>query len=200
MILFQSALSGLAGSFTMEKEKSLYFYALVPPEEIRSLVTGIKMDFKRRYDAEHALKSPAHITLIPPFFHNRSEEIELIDKLNEFSSDEGSFEQELEGFGTFPRGVIYIIVKESVPLVELHRRLEKFLLEKIPTSRIRKDTRKFHPHMTVAFKDLSRENFHRARKEYIDKHLCFSFNVESVSLLRHNGRYWEIIHEAPFNS
>jgi len=58
----------------MNKDWYLYFFAVVPPEEIQSSVTDIKQDFKERFNASHALKSPPHITLIPPFKYDLEDE------------------------------------------------------------------------------------------------------------------------------
>jgi 2'-5' RNA ligase len=57
---------------------------------------------------------------------------------------------------------------------------------------------KFKPHMTVAFRDLTRENFYLAKSEYDGKRISLSFVVRGISLLRHNGQYWDIVHEAHF--
>jgi len=111
----------------MDKEFYLYFYALVPPEDIQNYITRIKMDFKERFESVHALKSPPHITLIPPFRYNSSSEKQLIKTLENFSSGEIKFKQKLQGFGFFPPRVIFVKVGKSENLKNMFDRFKKFL-------------------------------------------------------------------------
>jgi 2'-5' RNA ligase len=184
----------------MKKDHRLYFFALVPPDEIQATVTEIKKDFKNRFHAEHALKSPPHITLIPPFEYPNSEEIRLIKNLESFASEESSFMQDLENFDTFPPKVIYIKVLKSEFLLGLYKRFRKFMELRLGLGNRSYNKGKFIPHMTVAFRDLTRENFYLAKSEYVDKRISFSYLVLGISLLRHNGQYWDIIHEAHFKT
>jgi len=190
--------SRLAGFIIMKKDHSLYFFAIVPPEKVQTCVTEIKKDFKDRYNAKHALKSPPHITLIPPFEYKYSEEKRLIENLELFSSEEVSFLQKLENFGTFPPKVIYIGVLKSEYLSNIYNRFRKFMAKNLGLENISQDSRKFKPHMTVAFRDLTTENFYLAKSEYEQKRISFSYEVQSISLLRHNGKFWDIVHEAHF--
>ena len=45
---------------------NMYFIALVASDEINQQVLKWKLMMKEKYKCEVALKSPAHITLIPP--------------------------------------------------------------------------------------------------------------------------------------
>jgi len=182
----------------MKKDNSLYFFAIIPPEKVQASVTEIKKDFKDRYNAKHALKSPPHITLIPPFEYKNFEESRLIENLELFSMDETSFSQKLENFGAFPPKVIYIRVLQSEYLLNICKRFRKSMAENLGIEDISNDSRKFKPHMTVAFRDLTKENFYLANAEYEEKQISFSYLVQSISLLRHNGKFWEIVHEAQF--
>ena len=46
---------------------NMYFIALVAPEEINTPILKWKTWFRDNFGCTVALKSPAHITLIPPF-------------------------------------------------------------------------------------------------------------------------------------
>ncbi len=186
------------GIFIMKKDHRLYFFALVPPEEIQASVTEIKKDFRDRFKSGHALKSPPHITLIPPFEFLFSDENRLIKYLELFASGASSFLLELQNFGTFPPKVIYICVLKSDFLIDLHKRFRKFMELKLGLGGNSSNKKKFKPHMTVAFRDLTPENFYVAKSTYIKKQISFSFLVQSICLLRHNGQHWDIVHEAHF--
>ncbi len=182
----------------MKEDHSLYFFAIIPPEKVQASVTEIKENFKDRYNAKHALKSPPHITLIPPFEYKYSVEKRLIENLELFSSEESSFTQKLENFGTFPPKVIYIRVVKSDHLFNMYRRFGKFMAKNLGLKSIFHDFRKFKPHMTVAFRDLTKKNFYLAKSEYEEKQISFIYEVESINLLKHNGKFWDIVHESYF--
>ena len=54
----------------MERDDILYFIALIPGKELKEKVRAVKERMKADYNAGHALKSPAHITLQMPFKRN----------------------------------------------------------------------------------------------------------------------------------
>ena len=184
----------------MKKDHRLYFFALVPPEEIQASVTEIKKDFRDRFKAGHALKSPPHITLIPRFEFLFSDENRLIKYLELFASEESSFLQVLENFGTFPPKVIYVRVLKSESLLDMYKRFRKFMELNLGLGKKSYSSGKFKPHMTVAFRDLTPENFYLAKTAYAQKQVSFRFLVQSICLLRHNGQHWDILHEAVFKT
>ncbi len=184
----------------MKKDHRLYFYALVPPEEIQASVTEIKKDFRDRFKSGHALKSPPHITLIPPFEFLFSDENRLIKYLELFASEESSFLQVLENFGTFPPKVIYVRVLKTESLLDMYKRFRKFMEINLGLGKKSYSPGKFKPHMTVAFRDLTPENFYLAKTAYVQKQVSFRFLVQSICLLRHNGQHWDILHEAVFKT
>lgn len=59
-------------------------------------------------------------------------------------------------------------------------------------------TRPFAPHMTVAFKDLSKQNFKAAWSEFEKRELQFEFTADHLTLLLHDGKRWNIKSEFPF--
>lgn len=182
----------------MNKDRTLYFYALVPPKDIREAVTEIKLEFKQKYNSEHALKSPPHITLIPPFKCDEDGERKLMDALEDFAVKEKSFNQCLEGFGVFPPKVIFIKVNISRELEGLYNRFLDHMDYRMGIRSLVRFHDKFSPHMTVAFRDLNREQFYLAKPRYLKRRISFEFEVDGISLLRHNGLHWEIIHESYF--
>jgi 2'-5' RNA ligase len=182
----------------MDQEFYLYFFALVPPEDIQTYVTKVKMDFKERFESVHALKSPAHITLIPPFRYKYSAESQLIKTLDIFSSQELKFKQKLQDFGFFPPRVIFIKVDKSENLRNMFHRFKMHMDSKLNLSSLTRGPVRFSPHMTVAFRDLTKENFNKAKPLYEEKQISFEFIVCGISLLKHNGKRWEIIHSSDF--
>src|SRR5699024_3587183 len=55
------------------------------------------------------------------------------------------------------------------------------------------------PHMTVAFRDLSSENFQQAWQEFKDRSFDYVFEVNSIFLLKHDYTRWQPFYEFTFS-
>jgi 2'-5' RNA ligase len=53
----------------------------------------------------------------------------------------------------------------------------------------------YHPHMTLAFRDLRKSDFSKAWSDFSTKDLRVDFKVDGVTLLRHSGKEWVPHHE-----
>lgn len=178
------------------KYKSLYFIALIPPQPLRKRVFELKRKFSEIYQTTHALKSPPHITLIPPFNFKNAEEKRIIDFLDTFVKTADAFHVTIQRFGAFKSKVIFLDITENKILKSLQMRLaEQFKCISGLDVRVGKS---FAPHMTLAFRDLSPEMFHRAWAKYRIEDFEASFNAKSLFLLKHNGKCWDITYEIPF--
>lgn len=174
--------------------KKLYFIALIPPEELKARVKALKEKIRDKYGAKHALKLPAHITLQPPFSLFEEQETEVFAALNSSVENQDSFPVHLSGFGSFPPKVIFIKVKDQKPVKDLHANLQFSLADLVPGEK----EASIHPHMTLASRDLKRKEFKDAWGEFEKREFQDLFLAESLFLLKHNGKSWDIIREFPF--
>ena len=184
----------------MEKppQKSLYFIALVPGEPLRSRVRRLKQEMASRFGASHALKSPAHITLRMPFRRAEAGEQALIGALQQFTSAGEALTIRLSGFDAFPPRVIFLKVLDHDPLADLHAKLQEHLKITLGFPAPAKAL-PFHPHMTIATRDLSEASFHRAWPGFSDRPFEAAFRAESLFLLKHNGKAWDLYREFTFS-
>lgn len=172
--------------------KALYFVALLPPSAIREEILKMKLNIKEKFGVAHALKLPAHITLIPPVWLKKEQEMTFFNAIHETTQRHGEFEVELKGFGHFGKKVIFIEVVNHEPVKELHQKLLHFLKDFLPED----EKRNLHPHVTLATRDL-KEKFSEVWTE-ISNHHCHSvFTADSVTLFRHNGKSWDVMGEFP---
>lgn len=178
--------------------KRLYFIALLPPEEIREDVRQLKLEMKKRFDASHALKSPAHITLQMPFRREEEFESEIIETLQNFAVNQSPFALSLNGFDAFPPRVLFIKIEEHPPVQNLHSKLNVVLSNSLSFTE-KEIKQQLHPHLTIATRDLHKAAFHAAWDEFKNREFRASFDVNSLFLLKHNGKYWDIFREFPFN-
>jgi len=181
----------------MERDDILYFIALIPGKELKEKVRAVKERMKADYNAGHALKSPAHITLQMPFKRNSRDEYAISAALEKFASEENPFTVRLNGFGCFAPRVIFIRIEDPNTVKSVHGRLKKILAEQLgfSVSEVMNDVQ---PHITVATRDLTKEAFREAWPEFQKKEFRGSFEVNSLFLLKHNGKNWDILKEFPF--
>ena len=182
----------------MGLSKCLLFVALVPPENIQNQVTEIKEYFSRHYNSSHALKSVPHITLQPPFKWPTENLTLLQESLEAFTQHCSAFPITLSGFAAFVPRVIYINVVKTPELLKIQQDLIGFTETTLgivhPPSKIRP----FSPHVTVAFRDLTKQNFRAAWVEFREKTLDLEFRASQLTLLIHNGKRWDLCNEFPF--
>jgi len=183
----------------MKEKKTLYFIAVIPPELIQNEVTEFKNHFLEKYGIRQALKSPPHITLHPPFNWPESKEDDLKEGLTRFAAKNNRFSITLNGFGAFKPRVIFVDALHNKELELLFERIEYYLERKWDIDNQLRKGRKFNPHMTIAFRDLTKEQFFHSWPEFKDRNYQREFIANDISLLRHNGKFWDVIDYAPLN-
>ncbi|ARV59449.1 2'-5' RNA ligase [Nostocales cyanobacterium HT-58-2] len=176
----------------MPKSQRLFFIALLPPQEIQDYANQVKQYFADKYASRHAQKSPPHITVQPPFEWADADVPALEKCLADFASLREPVPITLSGFSAFAPRVIYINVVRSSQLLALHADLMAYLEGSLGIVDKVGKTRSFAPHMTVAFKDLTRQNFKAAWPEFEKRELLFEFTASDLTLLLHDGQRWNI--------
>jgi 2'-5' RNA ligase len=176
----------------------LYFIAIVAPEAINRQVLEWKHYMLQEFKCKVALKSPAHITLIPPFdmpgaMHNELEEVLL-----QFAAEQPFFPIQLKNFAAFKPRVLYVHVEPNTHLSDLQARLEAFLLK--TDFPVKKEERPFHPHITIANRDLQKNDFPLAWQYFQQVSYEVSFVANAISLLKHNGQLWEVVNSFPLRN
>lgn len=172
--------------------QQLCFIALLPPLAVQEAANTIKIHFAEVYESSHAQKSPPHITLQPPFKWDQDQLPQLKTTLEQFCQDQREVPVTLSGFGAFPPRVIYIHVEKTPELLAIQNALMGYLEEHLDLIDSVAKSRPFVPHMTVAFRDLSKSNFKKAWQVYQDQPFDYHFTVQELTLLLHNGKRWEI--------
>lgn len=183
----------------MPKEKpDRYFLALVPPQSLNEEVCAQKQNFAKRYSSKAALRSPAHITLHMPFQLTFKRLARLESLLQDTAKGFKPFEVRHEGYGSFPPRVIYIHVAQSESLLQLQKELAKLLRLQFGIMNSTYKGTGYHPHMTIAFRDLKKAKYEEAWPYYQEQEFNKQWTAISFSLLKYNGRVWEANKEFNF--
>ncbi len=184
----------------MKQNQQLYFIALLPPEAIMNEITNLKNFVFEKYKSRQALNSPPHITLHMPFKWREDREDKVIDSIQEVSGGMNPFIISLNGFDFFKQRVVFIKVCLSEELKYLQEKIAKMAAQNLKINNADYKNRPFHPHITIAFRDLKKENFQVARNYFEKQDFSRNFTTKDISLLKHNGKYWEDYFKVPLKS
>ena len=170
----------------------LYFIALLLPDQVSASVDQIKHDIAANFQSKAALRSPPHITLHMPFRLPDKKKEKLNMVLESFAQNHMPFELTIKGFGAFPPRVIYIGVAPNEQLDSLQAALLREMRREMNTFNGNYKERGFHPHITIAFRDLKPRNFKAAWEIYQKETLFSQFIVPRITLLKHDGKLWKV--------
>ena len=176
---------------------NMYYIAVVLPEPLNERVLALKQYMLDKYNCKVGLKSPAHITIIPPFWTDAAKEPGLISDLDSLSTTISSFMLSTDNFSAFKPRTIFVAVKESGELNMVKQKAESLFTSKDYS--IKKEGRPFHPHITIATRDLFKKDFAEAWPYFENKEIREEWVVEGLSLLRHNKKNWDVIHTSQFH-
>ena len=165
---------------------SKYLIAILPPEPIAGEIYKLKEHFRDVYQSKASLNSPAHITLHMPFEYEN--EKKLLTVFKKFSTE--PFVIDLENFGCFKPRVIFVGVKKNDKLEDCLRRLTDLCKRELNLFNAGYRDQPFHPHVTIAFRDLKKSLFETAWGEFKSQTYVASFECQKVSLLKHDGKFW----------
>ncbi|MDN3203827.1 2'-5' RNA ligase family protein [Algoriphagus sediminis] len=166
-----------------------YFLAFVPEGFIQERGQGLKELLKTNYGVKYALKSPVHITVKMPFTYNEKKELTLIKALSKFSQSFPPFKIKIHGVDTFSRRVIFWDVEAGKELLDFQSHLKTFCKRELNLVDELSD-RNYHPHMTIAFKDLKEKNFDQVLETVKNHQISEEFIASQLSVLKRNEGRW----------
>lgn len=172
-------------------KEQLFFIAVLPDETIQQEVTDFKNYLAAHFGASHALKSPPHITLFPPFKWQSNRVDALAQALDDFAVEQDSFSLTLKNFSSFPPRVLFVDVAPSEYLRSLQQDLARYLEKELHLKNDR-ESHGFNAHMTIAHKDLKRELYSKAWVYFSKQTYERTFLVSAITLLEHKGGRWEV--------
>jgi 2'-5' RNA ligase len=174
----------------------MYFIAVVLPQNLDEKILQYKKWMAEKYGCKVGLKSPAHITIVPPYWMEEEMEQTLISDIEKISNETVSFGITTNNFSSFPPRTLFIAAEEAEKLNGLKRLSDTFFRNTNYGMKI--ETRRFHPHITIATRDLRKKDFWEAWEYFKDKTFREEFIAEGLSLLKHNGKTWDVTYLAKF--
>lgn len=176
-------------------KEQLFFIAVLPGASVAAELTRFQQYAAEHFNSQRALRSPPHLTLIPPFRWAPEDRGRLDSALENFCRGRSPFFVQLNGFDCFAPRVLFVAVQPSSELNALQAHLQKFLQQSVALPV--RDHRPFHPHFTIAFKDLRRSVFADAWVYFSRLPYEQVFEVSELALLRHRDKKWRVVGRFP---
>lgn len=176
---------------------TMYFIALVLPENLNQEILKWKHYMHERFQCKAGLKSPAHITLVPPFWLDESKEDNLSIDVNTIATNQKPFTVQTNDFSAFKPRTIFIDLVKNERLILLKRKVDTFFKDN-ELYKIKTDNRPFHPHITIATRDLFKKSFYEAWPVFEKEKFERQWEAIGISVLRHNKKNWDVIHTSQF--
>lgn len=178
--------------------KNKYFLAIVLPQPYLDEVEQIKQQLHYNFGLKGAMRSPSHITLHMPFELQNKNEPVLINSLKKINFDV-PIEIKSNGFSAFDQRVIFINIKLNEALFSFQKLIVKHLATNFNLENEINNIRGFHPHITVAFRDLKKKQFTEVKSFLTGFNSNLEFIAINFSILKLNEN-WQILESFPLSS
>jgi 2'-5' RNA ligase len=111
----------------------MYFIAIVLPQYLDEKIISYKKLVLEKFDCKVGLKSPAHITIIPPFWMEDEKEVQLLHDTDTLCSSIHSFPVITNNFSAFSPRTIFIDVEKNEQLNQAKQTADRFLNKGLTT-------------------------------------------------------------------
>ena len=175
----------------MNLPANLKLIALLLPGSLSDQVKKEQLFIANTWGSKHALRTPPHITVIPPISVNDDEEKSLLKIAEKISKVIHPFTLQLDRYDSFKPRVVFIHPEDSIELNDLQVVWRRELLASIPHVLEKYPERPYHPHITLAHRDVTPEQFKKIWMHYAEQKFSSSFGVKSFWILKHNRNGWE---------
>ena len=178
-----------------------HFLGVLPPEELACRLEGCRRYMKETYGCKSGYGTPIHATLVPPFcLPEEYSTKDLVAAMEEHVLPLGNhlkFTSQVKGFDAFGDRTIFARVLEDKRWSVLRDRVLAAVLQHAPNC-ARKDRSPFHPHLTVANRDIPAGVSTDALKVLNELRLTATFSVDNVTIFERQGGSWTDVWSGAF--
>jgi 2'-5' RNA ligase len=171
---------------------SLFYIAIECPDEVNEKMEVLKEYMQQKYGCRAARKSPAHLTIVPPFRAEDELQKELLDFVTTFNMGLVPFPIQLKDYGQFAERVLFVDVESpNESLYNLEKECMQEFSDKFPgiIFGMKPD---FNPHVTIATRDIPEGTLSASRTYFEANHpINEQFEAASLSLFRLENGWWK---------
>lgn len=171
-------------------ERNLKLIAIIPPEPVFSQVRKEQENIASTWGPKHALRTPPHITIIPPMLLTSGEVGWLYGIASAIAGSQAPFPLHLKDYSSFKPRVIFISPVVNTPLSNLHEIWHQAIMTRMPDVLAKYPDKPYHPHLTLAHKDVTHPQFDSLWKYFSTKSFEAHFEVDRFCILTHTDDGW----------
>ena len=175
-----------------------YFIAIIPEDPLFGELETMKTKASQLVQTKAAFRSPAHITLHLPFLFNSKDESIIEESISSQLLNQDPFFIQCNNFNHFGDKVIFVDVLTNESLNDLQKKVI-LAMKKLQIFNQLESGFAFHPHFTIAFRDLNKEKFKILWDYFSSKKINDKFLVNQVHLLKFLNNKWITVKKIRFN-
>ncbi len=169
-------------------------------------IEKLKLNISKKFNTTEALKWKPHISVAERVLIPKNKIDDLIDKIERICQEITPFKVKTDKFyfGKVKsplfknKNIISLNVVKSKDLIRLSNEIQKLYtnLEK-PSMK----WKKYNPHVTIAYRDMTEDNFRKAKKYTINNDIDFTykFYLNELSLVEYRNNKCHIFKRYKFN-
>lgn len=178
-----------------------HFIGVLLPEDIAFTLEDCRRYMKQAYGCKSGHKTPIHITLVPPFC--LQEEFSTKDLVTAIEKDvipqNLGFSAHIENFDAFGDRTLFANVISNEKWTKLRDETVKSILKACPRC-IKKQQHPFHPHGTIANRDIPLGIIDSALEVMNELNLVEDFPVDNITIFERKGFCWEATISIPIEN
>lgn len=168
-----------------------HFIGVLLPDNLTSMVEECRRYMNRTYGCRSGHATPVHVTLVPPFALPRDyTTADVVEELLRGVPQDSGFSARTENFDAFGDRTLFAAVRPAPEWNRLKNAAETALRGAFPGC-LRKDPRPFHPHITVANRDIPPGASTAALRVLSGKKFEEDFPVDNMTVFVRKGGGWE---------
>ncbi|MCK5015844.1 MAG: 2'-5' RNA ligase family protein [Candidatus Peribacteraceae bacterium] len=152
----------------------------------------LEIDISKKFHTKKGLNQSPHITIKRPFECDDKMFSDVSEYVEKLSEETDPFSITIDGFDFFEPTVVYLNIKPSNELLELHKRINKDLLNKFSIEIGPREGENVVFHSTIALEDISEETFYKIKEYVLNIPFQHTFNLRKIGLFYKEDDYWII--------
>lgn len=169
--------------------KHLLYIAIIPSDPPAIALHSLKKVLSEKTGLKRTLKSPPHITLVPPFFCEEAQLPTLVNETFRICSHTEAMHIETAGYDFFSNRVLFAKPAENEQLTHLHLLLRDALAALLP----KRKERPYNAHLSLLLNDRGHPLPMEMLKDLVQNLPPWdAFTANAAYLLRHTNGRWNV--------
>jgi len=170
-----------------------HFIGVLVSDDITETLESCRRYMNQKYGCKSGYGTPIHITLVPPFrldeAYTTKDIVSAVQRLVS-SAEFSGFTAHIDNFDAFGDRTIFAKVSATKQWTSLRDKVFSAVSGAVQNS-IRKDTRLFQPHLTVANRDIPAGVSTDALAAFNELNLIEDFQVDNITVFERSGGKWQ---------